>query len=173
MSCQRLPPHWEHAGSVGRPVACRRASLLLTSNSREAAFGMTIPLLSNVFSTPGHVLEERQVSLVCPRCHDTCSLEEVHSVASAVTRTYHCLRCKAVVATVSDPAQVAANADAYLVAGWAVCPLGVLSIALEVSAITIPPQRDRASYRQSSNDRTPTLLDRPLQTPFNRSRVAA
>lgn len=100
---------------------------------------MTIPLLSNVFSTPGHLLEEYHFSAACPRCHQMGALNEIQSIETDGLRTYHCPWCMAIVATICDPAQISASAECYQVAGWAVRPLTTVSIALEVSAIKIPP----------------------------------
>lgn len=100
---------------------------------------MTIPLMSNVFSTPGHLLEEYHFSAVCPRCHQMGSLNEIQSIETEGLRTYHCPCCMAIVATICDPAKGSASAECYQIAGWDVRPLTTVSIALEVSAIKIPP----------------------------------
>ncbi len=102
---------------------------------------MTIPLLSDVFSTPGHFLEEHHFSAVCQRCHQSASLSEGRSIETDGLRSYHCAGCMAVVATVCDPAQISASTEFYQVAGWAVRPMTTVSIALEVSAIRISPDK--------------------------------
>ena len=102
---------------------------------------MTIPLLSNVFGTPGHLLEEYHFSAICPRCHQTGSLNEIQSIETDGLRSYHCPWCMAIIATICDPAQASASTEFYQVAGWAVRPLTTVSIALEVSAIKIPPAK--------------------------------
>lgn len=105
---------------------------------------MTIPLLSEVFSNTGHLLEEHQFSALCPRCHQTCRMGEIESLPSERERTYHCLSCMTVVVIVSDPAAMPTSSEFYRIAGWALRPMATLSIALEVSAITVPPVRSGA-----------------------------
>ena len=112
---------------------------------------MTIPMLSEVFSNTGHFLEEHQFSAVCPRCSQMCRMGEIQSVHSEDERTYHCLGCMTVVVIVSDPSTTPASAEFYRIAGWALRPLTTLSIALEVSAITVPPVRSGARKAQFSN----------------------
>lgn len=112
---------------------------------------MTIPMLSEVFSNTGHSLEEHQFSAVCPRCSQMCGMGEIQSVQKEGERTYHCLCCMSVVVVVSDPATTPESAEFYRIAGWALRPLATLSIALEVSAITVPPLRSGARKAQFPN----------------------
>jgi hypothetical protein len=100
-----------------------------------------IPLLSNVFSTPGHFLEEYDFSLECPRCGHRCCVGQIRSTEKDGCRTYKCPVCSGAVAMVSDPAVVAMSGDSYLISGWAVRPFATLLIALEVSAIRVPVRR--------------------------------
>lgn len=102
---------------------------------------MTIPLLSEVFSNTGHLVEEHQFTALCPRCNQTCRIGEIQSIQSEDERTYHCPGCMTVVVIVSDPTTTPASGQFYRIAGWALRPLAALSIALEVSAITVPPVR--------------------------------